>query len=642
MAKIFLAIASLDNSLKQKLMRILFWSFSIGGYVLMSNKLRRFQHGALVFMLIATAFFNSYVAVFSQMSQEGWNNGIRRSADDGNSWAKSNVLVTKQINLNELAIGRINEARRAANKVLLDKSIAVNIGQEVSVNDYNVFLGRYEDASSEEEIKNSVISSCDLPISVDNSKLDCFPPIRDQKPLGSCASFSTTYYAMTHMTALIRGWNEKDDKDNSIKFSPKWTYNIANGGNDEGTSIYGVYQIMSEIGVATWEDVPYDSNYSEWTLDKDIWIRALNNKVDKFGVIKNLDTDTGLNNLKMMLTNGYVLNFITGLDSWKFSSVKDDPSDSLDDTYTGSGICYLADGKLGPHAMTIVGYNDSLWVDINNNGSVDDGEKGALKVANSWGTDWQDNGFSWIAYDALKNVSAVSGSPVTDREQVIIGGQATWLTAKNDYKPKLLAELTVSHTKRNQMTVSLGYSDITRTIPDKFLNNIFSNRGGELCFNGTWDSVKATFIFDYTDLVDSDALSMNGKKRWYIKAGDSKKDGHALMIHDFRLINPNTNEVVSLDIGSSVAIDGENHMLWIDYGFLEKASVINIANSRNYGDFHQVFAISINQTDNKISVSEYVYALVQRDIENGGRTFMDTQWDNVRMAKVYKPVRPPT
>ncbi len=609
----------------------------------MSNKLRRFQHGVIVFILTATSFFNSYIAAFADVNQISWNNGIRRSADVEKSWAKKNILVTRQINLNELAVDRINEVRRAANKAVLDKSIAVDIGQEVMINEYNVLMGRYEDSSSDEEIKNSVISSGDLPISVDNSKLDCFPPIRDQKPLGSCASFSTTYYAMTHMTALIRGWNEKDNNDNSFKFSPKWTYNMANEGKDEGTSIYGVYQVMSEIGVATWDDVPYDSNYSEWTIDKDIWIRALNNKPDKFGVIKNIDTDFGLNNLKMMLVNGYVLNFITCLDSWNYTSVKDDPSDSLDDSYEGSSVCYWVDGKLGPHAMTIVGYNDSIWVDINNNGSVDDGEKGALKVANSWGTDWQDNGVAWSAYDALKKASAVSGGPVTNREQAIIGGQATWLTAKKEYRPKLLAELTVSHTKRNQMTVSLGYSDTTRKIPDKIFESIFSNRGGELCFNGTEDNLKATFIFDFTDLIDLNDLSMNGKKRWYIKAGDSKKDEYTLIIHGFRLINPNTNEIVNLDIGTSIVIDGQSRMLWIDYGFCEKASILkNIENTEKYGAVYQVYVVHINQTNNKIPGPQFLYTLVQRDVKNSGRTLMDTLWDNVRMAKVYKLVRPPT
>ena len=37
--------------------------------------------------------------------------------------------------------------------------------------------------------------------------------------------------------------------------------------------------------------------------------------------------------------------------------------------------------------MTIVGYDDDIWYDINEDGKVQEGEKGAFKVANSWGDD---------------------------------------------------------------------------------------------------------------------------------------------------------------------------------------------------------------------------------------------------------------
>jgi hypothetical protein len=36
-----------------------------------------------------------------------------------------------------------------------------------------------------------------------------------------------------------------------LNFLQNGLYNMANEGKDEGTSIYGVYQVMSEIGVAT-------------------------------------------------------------------------------------------------------------------------------------------------------------------------------------------------------------------------------------------------------------------------------------------------------------------------------------------------------------------------------------------------------
>ena len=65
--------------------------------------------------------------------------------------------------------------------------------------------------------------------------------------------------------------------------------------------------------------------------------------------------------------------------------------------------------------MTVVGYNDDIWVDINSNGFVDPGEKGAFRIANSWGTGWGEGGFCWMSYDALKNPSAVSGGPGANR-----------------------------------------------------------------------------------------------------------------------------------------------------------------------------------------------------------------------------------
>jgi hypothetical protein len=600
----------------------------------------------MAFIVTAAAFLNSYVIVFSQIRENGYNiNGLRESTEPEKSWAKKNVLVTRQISLNKLAIDRINERRKNTKKEILDKGLAVNIGQEVLANAYNKLLESYDDSSIDKgSMINLPISVDDLPLNVDNSELDCFPPIRDQKPLGSCASFSATYYAMTHMTALAKGWNVKSSSDNSNKFSPKWTYNMVNDGKDEGASIYGVYQIMADIGVATWEDVPYNSNYTEWSADKDIWIKALSYKADKAGVIKDLDTDVGLNNLKTLLTDGYVLNFTTGLDSWKYSIINNDPSTILDDSYEGLRVCYWTDGKSGPHAMTIVGYNDSLWVDINNNNIVDNGEKGALRVANSWGTSWEDEGFSWIAYDALRKVSALSDGPKTNRAQAILGAQATWITAEDEYKPKLIAELTISHSKRNQMTFALGYSDINRTKPDKTLvSQTLSGNGGEYGFKGGKEEVIGKFILDYTDLIDANGLNINEKRRWYLKAGDSLKDGEALSVLDFKLINPNTGEVVSSDICSEVRIDGEDRQLWIDYGTLKKVPVKETITETSWTDMlFQLPVAVIPQTDNIASLYIYDFVIAPTEYKTNRRILADTLVDDMSMTKVYKPVRAPT
>ncbi len=55
-----------------------------------------------------------------------------------------------------------------------------------------------------------------------------------------------------------------------------------------------------------------------------------------------------------------------------------------------------AKGETGPHAITIVGYDDNYL-------------GGAFRVLNSYGRDWGDNGFFWLKYDDLKNNFASSG-----------------------------------------------------------------------------------------------------------------------------------------------------------------------------------------------------------------------------------------
>ena len=46
--------------------------------------------------------------------------------------------------------------------------------------------------------------------------------------------------------------------------------------------------------------------------------------------------------------------------------------------------------------MTIVGYDDDAWLDVNGNGQRDIGEVGAFKIANSWGSSWGHGGYIWL------------------------------------------------------------------------------------------------------------------------------------------------------------------------------------------------------------------------------------------------------
>ena len=116
--------------------------------------------------------------------------------------------------------------------------------------------------------------------------------------------------------------------------------------------------------------------------------------------------------IKEALTNGYIVVFGTYILSWQGQLIMDDPATTDDDPEVGKAIGYFVNGQSGSHAMIFVGYNDAIWADVNGNAVVDPGEKGAFKIVNSWGSSWQDGGFIWLAYDALREVSAVPDGPL--------------------------------------------------------------------------------------------------------------------------------------------------------------------------------------------------------------------------------------
>src|SRR5204863_4321126 len=136
--------------------------------------------------------------------------------------------------------------------------------------------------------------------------------------------------------------------------------------------------------------------------------------------------------------NGYVLNFATYINSWQWNTIGNDPAITSDDAFAGKACAYMVNGSSGGHAMTIVGFNDDIWVDLNGDGLVTANEKGALRIANSWGTGWGEAGFCWVSYQALR-----TPNPAYASEGLFWYNEATWITARSTYQPKAIAQFTV-------------------------------------------------------------------------------------------------------------------------------------------------------------------------------------------------------
>jgi PKD repeat protein len=483
--------------------------------------------------------------------------GLPELTREDMDWQNNHMLRVKNVRLNKMGLERVNkEHQKLGYQKLTDADLTVvPTGNEVEG-----VIGAPEEAAP--SIEPLSVAPMALPSSVDNSTLKFFPPIRSQGSFPSCGPFSGTYYTMTHMHAMARNLDAKTGGD-AFRFSPKWTYNMLNDGALVGSWYYSAYDIGIKHGAATWSEFPYDSDYRAWSTNPAVWRNAMDRRFDQYGYVANTDTDAGIQQVKQLLVNGYVLNFPTYIYSWQYKTIGNDPTTGSDDAFAGKQICYWVNGTSGYHAMTVVGYNDNIWVDINGNGVVDAGEKGAFRIANSWGTGWGEAGFAWMAYDALKNPSAVSGGPVTGRQYGWSPSRAHWVTARSTYKPALIAEFTLLHSQRNQIRVTLGVSTVTATTPSQtWTPQMIYAEGGPYAFDGTTTACDASFMFDFSDIAPSGGDRM----RYYLGVYDTVT-GNPLTIKDFRILDTtNGNTEV---IGGPMPVSGDNQQLYtfVEYNF---------------------------------------------------------------------------
>jgi len=445
------------------------WKGMIGlGLVVGKERIMRGKHVALIALLSVVLF-------------PGLCFGERRAT--GALWPTAEELSEmkkhwpriREVLPNEIGLARINTKRRALGLPELDAGAASPIGADTVA-----FLddGEMEPTAGAEL----------LPDSVDNSLLPSFPPIGDQTyadvHFASCVSFAVIYYQLTHTTGMARGWDASNENN---RFSPKWTYNFLNQGEyTNGTGFMDTYDIARAHGAATWADFPYDSDYRGWAIDKNTWRNALDYRIAEVQQIPwNPNTDAFIQQIKELLNNGYTIVFLTGIYGWEYTTISDDPSISEDDAFVGEEVGFWLSSLEGGHGMNFAGYNDNLWTDINGNGTIDVGEKGAFKVANSHGTEYGNDGFIWLAYDAMKSVSDIPGAPSEGRYRAT-AGSLYHMILRDDYTPDLVAEVTLSHKVRSEMTLHLGINEAGRSRPSSLWSATAINKRMGLCTSLPW------------------------------------------------------------------------------------------------------------------------------------------------------------
>lgn len=396
---------------------------------------------------------------------------------------------------------------------------------------------------------NLIKNSKSLPASVDHSQSKYFPEIGNQGGMGSCVCWAQTYYQFTY--AMNKAMGVTTTPQNS--FSPIFTYSlVCSAQADLGSGHNDVATLMKEIGAATVKSVPITDDCTNWYANEDIRREALKYRVKDYQMFEDIGSseasitspdDEDLVAIKTSLANGDVLTFSTEIYSWVSEKLTKNPNAPENDKFFNEYVIVKQIGAQGAHRMTIVGYNDNIWTDINKNNQVDAGEMGALKIANSWGEGYCNNGFVWLAYDALNEKSCVEGGDVSASRRKTVSS-----VLRIDVRPydttKTYFKLTITTSDRTTVSPYL-IAEKDGTIYKTFLfakTSLGTTNEKTFAFDGSQNVTTGTFLFPLDGLIDEIESDSITDYTWRVNVVDKKDDDRTHTIQDAYIYDESTNK----------------------------------------------------------------------------------------------------
>jgi len=264
--------------------------------------------------------------------------------------------------------------------------------------------------------------------SLDLSTSPSFPAVGDQLSLGACAAWAMTYYSYGYIEAVDMGWTSAKSGSTTQLLSPAFTYNRVSD-YDHGSSLNGNAYVIRDWGCPTLSTMPYKAtDYLSW--GDDVVMRdAVQHRATGIMFISTYTVD----NMKAVLQSGTPITF--ALDANQFTTA-----------FTGDGtkkIVSAADysSDILNHAQTVVGWDNTV---------SEDGDVGAFRVVNSWGTGFGESGYYWVTYNAMAEMASLS-PPVYIQDKV---GYSPSLTAVVHFDTLPSRDTTVSFVLMSNVTSS--------------------------------------------------------------------------------------------------------------------------------------------------------------------------------------------
>jgi len=340
-----------------------------------------------------------------------------------------------------------------------------------------------------------------LPSKKDNSRVIYFSGIYNQG-VWNCNQASSIWTMFTYEINYLRNLNSSLTEN---QYSPMAIYNLLNYGNGSiGVSYFDSWDLIKSNGIPGNPDfTAYNQNSQIWMTGYDRYYRGMKNRVDEVFAI-DVGNPGGLLTLKHWINDhldgsqiGGLANFQIGSDGMVI------PQIPLDKGLEEEGQYILI--RYGPyvgHAMTFVGWNDSVRYDVNGDGrytnnidingdgivTMKDWEIGAMLVVNSWGAGWGNAGKVWVMDRLLAEKTQDGG---------IWNNAAMVVKPKNAYNPLLTVKASIRYNQRNRIKIQVGVSsDLNAHDPERVMD--FP------CFNFQGDVLP---MQGFTD-VDSDLIEI--------------------------------------------------------------------------------------------------------------------------------------
>ena len=431
-----------------------------------------------------------------------------------------------------------------------------------SVSDYYKLINKNQSVSK--DIAQTKAEA--LPASVDNSASPYFPEISSQGSLNSCVPFSCTYYQFTYEINRSRG--VKTTADNT--FSPKWAFNFLNHGSNSGTDYESVYGIFKQHGCPTLKSLPYDAkDYLSWSTDEKVWREAMRYRLEDYQLFDRIGVegteitspdDADLIPIKTALANGDILTFSTFMDSVEKgkNKIKTNPAAPENDKYVNEQYLRELPGSKGGHRMTIVGYNDKLWCDINENDKVDAGEMGAFKIANSWGKNYANNGYLWFSYDSLNHDSCVDGIKINpDRYHAMM--EITRISVRVNEGKDIYVRFTANTANRSRFytvfQATLHGTEYSRYMLDEAR---YVGTSDYNAFDGTKNACDATFVYPLDDLAANLTTENFEDFNFFVTFKDSPSEPSTVTIKNASLVNEYTGKEYKVNANYPITLNGND------------------------------------------------------------------------------------